>query len=108
MPTRPTCMHASPIIAAFPQQAPLALADANPSHMLVPPALKPQDSDDITYMIGALKALGVQLEQLPDGDMVVHGCGGRFAVQGAELYLGNAGTAMRPLTAAVVAAGRGK
>jgi 3-phosphoshikimate 1-carboxyvinyltransferase len=29
------------------------------------------------------------------------------AVQGAELFLGNAGTAMRPLTAAVAAAGRG-
>lgn len=42
------------------------------------------------------------------GEMVVHGCGGRFKVEGAELHLGNAGTAMRPLTAAVVAAGRGK
>jgi 3-phosphoshikimate 1-carboxyvinyltransferase len=40
--------------------------------------------------------------------MVVHGCGGRFNSSGAELFLGNAGTAMRPLTAAVVAAGRGK
>lgn len=29
-------------------------------------------------------------------------------LQGAQLYLGNAGTAMRPLTAAVAAAGRGK
>ncbi len=67
-----------------------------------------QDSDDITYMIGALKALGVKLEQRADGDMVVHGCGGRFPVEGAELFLGNAGTAMRPLTAAVVAAGRGR
>jgi len=28
--------------------------------------------------------------------------------QGAELFLGNAGTAMRPLTAAVAAAGRGR
>lgn len=42
------------------------------------------------------------------GEMVVHGCGGRFNSSGAELFLGNAGTAMRPLTAAVVAAGRGK
>lgn len=30
------------------------------------------------------------------------------AVEGAELFLGNAGTAMRPLTAAVAAAGRGR
>jgi 3-phosphoshikimate 1-carboxyvinyltransferase len=29
-------------------------------------------------------------------------------LQGGELFLGNAGTAMRPLTAAVAAAGRGK
>jgi hypothetical protein len=40
--------------------------------------------------------------------MVVKGCGGRFKVEGAELFLGNAGTAMRPLTAAVAAAGRGR
>ena len=72
------------------------------------PFLALQDSDDITYMIGALKVLGVQLEQHANGDMTVHGCGGRFAAAGAELFLGNAGTAMRPLTAAVVAAGRGR
>ena len=39
--------------------------------------------------------------------MTVHGCAGRFPAAGAELSLGNAGTAMRPLTAAVAAAGRG-
>ncbi|KIY93413.1 3-phosphoshikimate1-carboxyvinyltransferase [Monoraphidium neglectum] len=67
-----------------------------------------QDSDDIRYMVGALKALGVTLEERWEvGEMVVHGCGGRFPVEGAELFLGNAGTAMRPLTAAVAAAGRG-
>ncbi|KAJ9525691.1 hypothetical protein QJQ45_003504 [Haematococcus lacustris] len=68
-----------------------------------------QDSDDIRYMVGALKALGVQLEERWDrGEMLVQGCGGRFSAAGAELYLGNAGTAMRPLTAAVAAAGRGR
>ena len=36
------------------------------------------------------------------------GCGGQFTANGGELFLGNAGTAMRPLTAAVAAAGRGK
>ncbi|KAI8469338.1 MAG: 3-phosphoshikimate 1-carboxyvinyltransferase [Monoraphidium minutum] len=66
------------------------------------------DSDDIRYMVGALKALGVKLEERWEaGEMVVHGCGGRFPVEGGELFLGNAGTAMRPLTAAVAAAGRG-
>ncbi len=60
-------------------------------------------------MVGALKALNVKLEENWEaGEMVVHGCGGRFNSTGAELFLGNAGTAMRPLTAAVVAAGRGK
>jgi 3-phosphoshikimate 1-carboxyvinyltransferase len=110
-------------------------------------------------MVGALKALGIKLEERWEaGEMVVHGCGGRFPSQvragggrgrawgarwqrrdgsclarasgppdsqgrpltptlpppptstpqqGAELFLGNAGTAMRPLTAAVAAAGRG-
>lgn len=33
-------------------------------------------------------------------------CGGQFKTDG-ELFLGNAGTAMRPLTAAVAAAGKG-
>ena len=68
-----------------------------------------QDSDDIRYMAGALKVLGIKLEESWEkGEMVVHGCGGIFPSTGAELFLGNAGTAMRPLTAAVAAAGRGK
>lgn len=67
------------------------------------------DSDDIRYMVGALKALGIKLEERwEEGVMIVEGCGGRFPAEGAELFLGNAGTAMRPLTAAVAAAGRGK
>lgn len=66
------------------------------------------DSDDIRFMAGALKALGIVLEEdWEAGRMVVHGCAGRFPSAGAELFLGNAGTAMRPLTAAVAAAGRG-
>ena len=60
-------------------------------------------------MVGALKALGVQLEEDWEHDrLVVQGCGGRFPSQGGDLFLGNAGTAMRPLTAAVAAAGRGR
>ena len=73
------------------------------------PPLHAQDSDDIRYMVGALKVLGIQLEERWEkGEMVVTGCGGNFPTQGAELFLGNAGTTMRPLTAAVAAAGRGK
>lgn len=55
-----------------------------------------QDSQDVQYMIEALGVLGVKLEQdRPARKLVVHGCNGRFTSQGAELYLGNAGTAMR-------------
>eukprot|EP00191_Tetraselmis_sp_GSL018_P024675 CAMPEP_0177625936 /NCGR_PEP_ID=MMETSP0419_2-20121207/30377_1 /TAXON_ID=582737 /ORGANISM="Tetraselmis sp., Strain GSL018" /LENGTH=214 /DNA_ID=CAMNT_0019126939 /DNA_START=60 /DNA_END=700 /DNA_ORIENTATION=+ len=62
------------------------------------------DSDDIRYMVGALKTLGVKLEEdWENCRMTVHGCAGRFPSEGAELFLGNAGTAMRPLTAAVAA-----
>lgn len=67
------------------------------------------DSEDIRYMVEALKVLGVQLtEDWENSRLVVEGCAGRFPVEGAELFLGNAGTAMRPLTAAVAAAGRGR
>lgn len=69
----------------------------------------PQDSDDIQYMIGALKALGVEITEDWENNVIsVVGCGGRFTTVGGDLFLGNAGTAMRPLTAAVAAAGQGK
>ena len=55
-----------------------------------------QDSEDIRYMVGALKALGIELEERWEQcEMEVHGCGGRFPAEGGELFLGNAGTAMR-------------
>lgn len=59
-------------------------------------------------MVSALEQLNVGLEvDWPARRIVVRGCGGRFDSPGGELFLGNAGTAMRPLTAAVAAAGRG-
>ncbi len=55
-----------------------------------------QDSEDIRYMVGALQALGVQVEaDWGAGRARVKGCSGQFPVDGAELFLGNAGTAMR-------------
>ncbi|TQE03354.1 hypothetical protein C1H46_011005 [Malus baccata] len=69
------------------------------------------DSDDIHYMLGALKTLGLNVEEdKVNKRAVVEGCGGRFplsneSVDEVQLFLGNAGTAMRPLTAAIVAAG---
>ncbi|MEF1229847.1 3-phosphoshikimate 1-carboxyvinyltransferase, partial [Vibrio fortis] len=61
------------------------------------------DSDDIRHMLNALTKLGVSY-QLSDDKTVceVEGLGGAFASQEAlELFLGNAGTAMRPLAAAL-------
>ena len=59
-------------------------------------------SDDTQHMLTALQALGVRWEQNGDTrDYTVHGVGGVFPVKRAELFLGNAGTAFRPLTAAL-------
>ena len=57
-------------------------------------------SDDTHVMLEALRTLGCDLQQ--DGDTVhITGLGGKLAVKEADLFLGNAGTAMRPLTAAL-------
>lgn len=69
------------------------------------------NSDDVHYMIGALKTLGLNVEEdTTIKRAIVEGCAGLFPVgkdskEKVELFLGNAGTAMRPLTAAVTAAG---
>jgi 3-phosphoshikimate 1-carboxyvinyltransferase len=58
------------------------------------------DSDDTRVMLAALEALGCTLRR--DGAVLhVTGLGGRLATRQARLFLGNAGTAMRPLTAAL-------
>ena len=59
------------------------------------------DSDDTRVMLDALRALGCGLARQPDGALVVTGLGGRLQVHRTTLFLGNAGTAMRPLTAAL-------
>ena len=63
------------------------------------------DSDDTRVMLSALAALGIGLEQLDRHAWRVHGAGGRFPVKQADLFLGNAGTAFRPLTAALALSG---
>ena len=63
------------------------------------------DSDDIRHMLTALEQLGISY-QLSDCKTrcEVQGNGGVFKVDGlTELFLGNAGTAMRPLCAALAA-----
>ena len=58
-------------------------------------------SDDTRVMLAALQALGCGLQTQADGALAVTGLGGRLQVHEAALFLGNAGTAMRPLAAAL-------
>ncbi len=58
------------------------------------------DSDDTRVMLAALEALGCTLER-HGRTLHVGGLGGRLKVHEAKLFLGNAGTAMRPLAAAL-------
>lgn len=62
-------------------------------------------SDDTERMLEALKTLGVGVAHAGGENWLIKGCGGRFPVKQAELFLGNAGTAFRPLTAALALAG---
>lgn len=62
-------------------------------------------SDDTERMLEALKMLGVDVLNLGADSWSIKGCGGNFSVKQAELFLGNAGTAFRPLTAALALAG---
>ena len=62
------------------------------------------DSDDTRVMLDALRALGCGVRHA--GTVIeVTGFGGRQPASPARLFLGNAGTAMRPLTAALALAG---
>ena len=64
------------------------------------------DSDDTQVMLESLTRLGVAWQRLDNSDeYLVDGVGGAFPVKRAELFLGNAGTAFRSLTAATALAG---
>ena len=62
------------------------------------------DSDDTRVMLTALRQLGCGVRQA-DNQVDIDGLGGRLACQQAELFMGNAGTAIRPLTAALAVLG---
>ncbi len=62
-------------------------------------------SDDTDRMLECLQTLGIDIEHLGGNDYKVAGCAGNFPVKDAELFLGNAGTAFRPLTAALALSG---
>ncbi len=62
-------------------------------------------SDDTLVMLGALHALGIGWEQVDERTHIVHGAGGTLPNHEADLFMGNAGTAIRPLTAALAVIG---
>ena len=66
------------------------------------------DSEDTRVMLAALRQLGCKIDA-GDASLTIHGLGGRLGRSVASLFLGNAGTAMRPLCAAlaVMAASQG-
>ena len=62
-------------------------------------------SDDTLVMLGALRSLGIEWNQVNDHTHMVYGGGGTLPKHEADLFMGNAGTAIRPLTAALAVIG---
>lgn len=62
------------------------------------------DSDDTRVMLEALAKLGCRIDR-NGSTLRIEGLGGQLATPQAALFLGNAGTAMRPLTAALALLG---
>ena len=65
----------------------------------------PLQADDTSVMLDALRKLGIAWTARAGGAVSVPGAGGPFAVRRADLFLGNAGTAFRPLTATLALCG---
>lgn len=63
------------------------------------------DADDTQVMRNALRQLGLTVIDQANHVCVVEGCGGQFPVRQVDLFMGNAGTAIRPLTAALAMQG---
>ncbi|MBW2107927.1 MAG: 3-phosphoshikimate 1-carboxyvinyltransferase, partial [Deltaproteobacteria bacterium] len=63
-------------------------------------------SEDIEYLIAALRAMGIIIHK-NDGDLIVEGTGGRLTVPEAPIFMGNNGTGLRLLTT-TVCLGRGE
>ncbi|MFM9997383.1 MAG: bifunctional 3-phosphoshikimate 1-carboxyvinyltransferase/cytidylate kinase [Burkholderiaceae bacterium] len=62
------------------------------------------DSDDTRVMLAALQTLGCAVSRNASS-VSIRGIGGVLGNQQAQLFMGNAGTAMRPLTAALAVLG---
>lgn len=63
------------------------------------------ESDDTERMREALSALGVDMHSLGNNAWLIKGVGGTFPNKQADLFLGNAGTAFRSLTAVLALSG---
>lgn len=63
------------------------------------------ESDDTQRMIEALRALGVGVTEAGPRMLRVRSAGGAFPAKQADLFLGNAGTAVRTLTAVLALCG---
>jgi 3-phosphoshikimate 1-carboxyvinyltransferase len=60
------------------------------------------DSDDTRVMIDSLRRLGLRLRFAPDAELIeIRGCGGVWPAKNSELFIGNSGTSIRFLTAAL-------
>lgn len=60
------------------------------------------DSDDTRVMIDSLRRLGLSLSFSPAAELMeIEGCGGRWPAKSAQLFIGNSGTSIRFLTAAL-------
>jgi len=55
-------------------------------------------SDDTSHMLEALKTLGV-IFRITENSLIIEGINHKFPISQAKLFLGNAGTAFRPMTA---------
>ena len=56
-------------------------------------------SNDTARMLDALQTLGISISQTATNDYLIDGKNGQLPVHKADLFLGNAGTAFRPLVA---------
>ncbi len=63
------------------------------------------DADDTQVMRNALRQLGLVVQDQENHICVIDGCSGKFPIREADLFMGNAGTAIRPLTAALAMQG---
>ena len=78
-----------------------ALSKGKSQILNLPPA------EDVEVLIRALKKLGIRMKETPypgGRGLEIEGNGGSFSPKSKTLYLGNAGTAIRPLTAILCAA----